>query len=199
MTTNQISSPDAAMTLPFHAACQRRGAREFIRWTYLCMRTIYMLVVSALICVGCGRPNDPMKVNIQAPTLPDPQMDEAIAKARDSMTNFLAALHSPRTNQYGFSISARFESKAKRIQEDIWVTNLRYNNSNALDGIVALDKTEVGLAFKQPVTIAVSNVVDWMYVEDGRVVGAFTGRLLRSRMSERERQQYDAGLNYRFE
>jgi uncharacterized protein YegJ (DUF2314 family) len=139
-----------------------------------------------------------MKVTVQIPIMPDPQMDAAMAEAQGTMTNFLTVLQSPRTNQYGFSISARFDSKAKGIREYIWITNLRYHDSG-FDGIVALDKTEIGLAFKQPVSVVVSNVVDWMYVEDGKVIGDSTGRLLRSRMSEQERQKYDAGLNYKFE
>jgi uncharacterized protein YegJ (DUF2314 family) len=155
-------------------------------------------LATALICAGCGKPNDPMNVTVRPRTVSDPQMDAAVAKAQASITNFIAALQSPKTNQIGFSICARFVSEAKNIQENIWITGLRHNES-FFEGIVALDKTEIGLAFRQPVKVALSNVVDWMYVEDGKAVGDFTGRLLRLRMSELERQKYDAELNYKFE
>lgn len=163
------------------------------------MRALHILAVMALVWAGCGPANDPMKVTINIRgTLPDPQMDAAIAQARASITNFIALLQSPQTNLTLFAISARFVSHEKRIEENIWITDLRYRGS-FFEGAVETARSEMGFALGEPVKIALSNVVDWMYVQNGRAIGCFTGRVMRSRMSEQERQRADAQISYKFE
>ena len=42
------------------------------------------------------------------------------------------------------------------------------------------------------------DITDWMYIEDGRLIGGYTTRLLRERMSPEERKQLDASAPYKF-
>ena len=49
------------------------------------------------------------------------------------------------------------------------------------------------------VEFGTSDVTDWFYVEDGKAVGAYTVRLLRTRMSDEERAAHDAGYPFSFE
>jgi uncharacterized protein YegJ (DUF2314 family) len=42
-----------------------------------------------------------------------------------------------------------------------------------------------------------SEVSDWMYIDDGLLVGGYTVLELRSQMSEEERKQFDASMPFK--
>jgi uncharacterized protein YegJ (DUF2314 family) len=48
-------------------------------------------------------------------------------------------------------------------------------------GVVANEPQTPGLVYMTRVSFSVGNVTDWMYLEDGFLVGGFTTRLLQSR------------------
>lgn len=41
-------------------------------------------------------------------------------------------------------------------------------------------------------------ISDWMYIEDGYLVGGYTTRVIRDRMTEEERKKHDAQAPYKF-
>lgn len=49
------------------------------------------------------------------------------------------------------------------------------------------------------VNLSLKSLSDWLYVKDGKAHGAFTVRVLRSRMSHAELQEHDAAYPFSFE
>jgi uncharacterized protein YegJ (DUF2314 family) len=56
----------------------------------------------------------------------------------------------------------------------------------------------LSLRFKQPVKFDPSRITDWMFIDHGRLVGGYTTRLIRQRMSPEERDAFDATVEYSF-
>ena len=139
------------------------------------MRTLSILAVVMFGSLGCER-NDPMRVTIH-----DPQLAAASAQARSEINNFLTAMHSPTANQSNFMICAEFSSGT--VPEYLWVGYLQYRDGGFTGRIVTPPKPATGLTNGQRVQVGLSNVTDWAYLENGKLIGGFTSRLLGNWMS----------------
>ena len=126
----------------------------------------------------------------------DPEMLAAIQQARDSIKDFLEAFINPTQNQSSFLVKVAFV-KGSEV-EHIWLADLVLGGTKPT-GVIANPPIRKDLKFKQRVEIDFTYLSDWMYVDDGKIVGGFTTRLLRSRMSPDERKKSDAELPYRYE
>lgn len=94
-------------------------------------------------------------------------------------------------------ICAEFPSGG--VPESFWIGDLQYGDEG-FKGVVATPASSASdVTNGQSVRVPISSVTDWAYVQDGKLIGGFTIRLLRSRMSETERQSYDSQLPYRIE
>jgi uncharacterized protein YegJ (DUF2314 family) len=122
----------------------------------------------------------------------DPQMEAAISAARDSIEVFLKAFSRPRPGQQSFLLKVAFEHGENR--EHIWMADLDLSGPR-LRGVVA---NEPSPRFKQVAEFAPAQITDWMYVENGRLMGGFTTRVIRARLSPQERAELDAASPYTF-
>jgi uncharacterized protein YegJ (DUF2314 family) len=127
----------------------------------------------------------------------DAEMNGAISNAQASLTNFIAAFQAPRTNQNYFLIKGKF-NEGKTV-EHIWVADLTFSGQ-AFKGVIANQPESIhSLQFKQPVAVPLPEVSDWMFVQDGKLMGAYTSRVLRNRMTEQQRHELDASLPYKYD
>jgi uncharacterized protein YegJ (DUF2314 family) len=122
----------------------------------------------------------------------DPEMEAAINAARETLGEFLQAFIRPAKNQRSFLLKVKFFEK-----EHIWMADLDLS-SKPSQGTVANEPTVPELKFMQRATFDPFQITDWMYVEDGYLVGGYTTRLIRSRMNSDEREAYDANAPYKF-
>ena len=110
----------------------------------------------------------------------DAEVDAAVAKARQALPQFIAALQSPRPNQTEFVVKARFE-EADAV-EYMWVGDLTYDGAR-FHGTLDNDPAAItSLKHGDKVSIEPAKVVDWMYAEDGKAVGGYTSAVLKARM-----------------
>lgn len=123
-------------------------------------------------------------VSVQAD---DPEMRAAIDEARRTMDSFIQAFLNPRTNQKSFLLKVVFDDPEG--VEHIWLADLDLATTPPT-GIVANEPRIPHLEFMSRVAFSISNVTDWMYLEDDFLVGGFTTRLLQAR----EKQAQKKGL-----
>jgi len=125
----------------------------------------------------------------------DVEMNAAIEAARNSIGTFIDAFVYPTNTQKSFLLKVAFSHE--RGYEHIWMADLKM-----LDGIfhgtVANEPKSVGLQFMARATFQPSQVTDWMFIDEGFLVGGFTTKLIRDRMNPEKRSQYDAGAPYKF-
>jgi uncharacterized protein YegJ (DUF2314 family) len=110
-----------------------------------------------------------------------PEMPAAIEQARKTIQQFFDAFDAPRPNQSNFLLRVRFTAQAQSGEsaaEHLWLTQLDFS-TNPPTGVIATQPYLPGLNRLQRVPFQSHQVSDWMYVEDGRPVGAYTTRLLR--------------------
>jgi uncharacterized protein YegJ (DUF2314 family) len=133
------------------------------------------------------------------PTIPfapdDPQMEAAIKHARMLLGVFFAAYTRPKPNQRSFLIKARFEEGEQ--SEHIWLADLNLSKIPS-SGTVANEGKIPRLKFMQTVEFVPDQITDWMYIEDGFLMGGFTTKIIRRRMTEEERASYESSSPYKF-
>ena|SRR5437870_1599188 len=156
-------------------------------------RLVALAMAFLVVAVGCRKSGDPV-VKVQAE---DPEMNAAISAAQASITNFMTAFRNPQTNQQYFLIKGKFT--AGDVVEHIWVADLHYDG-DVFHGVIANEPESLpNLRFKQPVEVQVGQISDWMFVQDGKLVGGYTSRVLRTRMTAQQRRELDAHIPYRYE
>jgi uncharacterized protein YegJ (DUF2314 family) len=160
---------------------------------YVMKQFVALVMAIVVLAVGCMRSDDPV---VKVPE-EDSEMNAAISAAQTSITNFMAVFRSPQTNQQYFLIKAKFT--AGGVVEHIWVADLRYDGS-MFHGVIANEPQSIpGLRFKQAVEVQQGQISDWMFVQDGKLVGGYTSRVLRKRMTDQQRRELDANIPYRYE
>lgn len=111
----------------------------------------------------------------------DPEMDEAIAKAKTALPEFIAALQKPRgMDVCWMMVKGRFVEG--RDIEHIWIGEVTYGN-NLFHGVVMGKPRFISsIQDKQRVQVEPANVTDWMIIESGRkVAGGFVEDVLAAR------------------
>jgi uncharacterized protein YegJ (DUF2314 family) len=152
------------------------------------------LFAITLLLAGC---NADESSDIMTFSPDDSEMNSAIQEAGRTLDTFIENLQSPKPGQRDFSIKARFAYDTDEAShEHIWIDNVAYEGGK-FRGTIANDPVYVeGLKFGDAVTIDKSDVTDWMYVDNGKLVGGYTLRVMRGRLSPQEREEFDASLGF---
>jgi uncharacterized protein YegJ (DUF2314 family) len=101
-------------------------------------------------------------------------MSEAIQKARASIGKFFSAHRVRRASQTDFRIQAIFHDGQRR--EQIWLSHLDFNTKPAT-GIVSTRTRLKTASYGKRVPFRPDQMSDWMYRDNGRIVGGFTMKI----------------------
>jgi uncharacterized protein YegJ (DUF2314 family) len=122
-------------------------------------------------------------------------MADAIEKVQLTLHYFKLSLLSPLPQHQYFSLKARLR-EGENV-EHIWLTEVSYDDSDNFYGHVGnvpLDLTNIKEG--QKIGVSVDDVTDWMIVENGRLIGGYTLRVLRENMNPKEREAFDNSLSF---
>jgi uncharacterized protein YegJ (DUF2314 family) len=121
-------------------------------------------------------------------------MNAAMDKARSTVPMFTAALQSPKAGRSAFAIKMGFTDGADT--EHIWLTAVSYDGSR-FTGTVSNEPEKVrSVKMGQKVTVAPDKISDWMYIENRKLVGGETLRVLREQMAPAERADFDKSVPF---
>ena len=121
-------------------------------------------------------------------------MDGAVGKARNSLNIFIEKIATPHADRTIVAVKVRF-SPPDSLPQDIWVDGVTYTNG-VYRGNMGDDIPSLRLKFGQKITVDEKDIVDWMIVEDGKLIGGYTIRLAMQRMSPEERERFLRSLDY---
>jgi uncharacterized protein YegJ (DUF2314 family) len=125
-------------------------------------------------------------------------MNEAIARANFTLKEFDSALFSDNPYYNSFSLKVKFPYGEGNF-EHIWLKEIT-KKKGKYEGIVNNEPEYISnLKFDDTIKINLENISDWMYLDNDILRGGFTTRLLRKRMSESERSQFDSSHFYKIE
>jgi len=124
----------------------------------------------------------------------DAAMNAAMQKARSTIDTFITALRNPKPSQTFFSLKTPFSDGDKC--EHMWLIGVTYDGQK-FHGVVNNVPDEVRtVRLGQKVTIAPSEVSDWMIIQDGKLVGGYTVRVLRDREPPGKREEFDRHVGF---
>ena len=161
------------------------------------MKTSILVLVLAAIVVGLFFVMRRTADKVVPVPADDPEMQAAIERARQTLQEFIEAFQTQDKKERRFLVKAPFEEDG--IVEHMWVADLTIRR-DSFDGVLADEPESIkGLKFKQPVTVKQNRISDWMIVEDGTAKGVYTIKVLRNRMSPKERADLDRTLPFKLE
>ncbi len=119
----------------------------------------------------------------------DKEMNNAIKNANQTLEDFNEALKSNNSNYKYFALKTRFTTASGG--EHIWVSNIEMKDYNYFGVIDNLPQSTSEVKIGDTIKIEKNNISDWMYIDDKRLAGGHTIRLLRQRMNDEEKKQFD--------
>jgi uncharacterized protein YegJ (DUF2314 family) len=127
----------------------------------------------------------------------DLELDAAIEQARRSLDTFIETIATPHPDRPFVAVKVRFFPSSESPQ-DIWVDEVTYSDG-VFRGNMGDDIPSLKLELGKKITIQEKDVIDWMVVQDGKLIGGYTIRLAVKRMSPEERERFLQTLDYSIE
>ena len=124
----------------------------------------------------------------------DPEMAAAMHESRKTVNQFLAALSSGDTTTYNFGVKAAFPIP-DGTNEHIWLTDVKVSGDSIFGVIDNEPDFTTAVKFGQQVAVHKDSITDWNYTRNGKLVGGYSIRLVRSRMTKEEQIQFDEQLS----
>ena len=124
-------------------------------------------------------------------------MEAAFQQARDTLDSFVQAIGTPHPNRTLVAVKVRFVLPDGSTQ-DLWVDQITFRE-NVFHGIMGDDIPTLKLSIDDKITIARKDIVDWMIVEDGKLIGGYTIRLAFQHMSPAQKERFLETVHYSIE
>jgi uncharacterized protein YegJ (DUF2314 family) len=109
------------------------------------------------------------------------RMKRAVMQARRTVGVFIQALGHPARGQSDFEVKKPF--RQGDVVEHLWLSEVRFRG-NRFDGYVDNVPRKIkGLKMGDHVSVNPNEISDWAFVENGRLIGGYTIRLLYSELT----------------
>jgi len=162
-------------------------------------------VLTVLLLASCQQQDKTKEAQIERagePTIynvksDDPEMDAAIQASKATLPEFLRVFARQDTATSDFALKVHYDDGG--TPEHLWLASLSTQNGK-LYGVVS-NLPEFTKAVKEGETVEVdtSKVSDWKYVQNHRLVGGRTIKVLRNHLSPDERKELDASVDYKID
>ena len=123
----------------------------------------------------------------------DPDMKQAYREARDTVEAFITSLRNPTPTQGYFAVKIRLSDACGDDDEYVWLRDVSYNDlafTGEMSSVPAGPSYKVGDRYR----VDKNDIYDWMIVDNGNLVGGYTIRAARRKMSVESRRQFDEHL-----
>jgi uncharacterized protein YegJ (DUF2314 family) len=159
---------------------------------------VFVLVVAAAMIAAIRNSKVSRLPDTEPPLISfaddDEEMNDAMAKARETVDEFIVALGDPQPSQTDFSIKVGFRDA--HGNEYICLNNVTYHDGVFHGTIGNEPETVRSVRYGEPVTVAKDQIGDWMYIDDGKLIGGYTMRVMRSRLAPDKRAEFDANITF---
>jgi len=161
------------------------------------MKRVFVLWL-CIFMIACSPALTPTPVPTSSVLLDsDAEMEFAFQEARDTLSFFIEQIARPHPNRTYVAVKVRF-SPPDSSPQDIWVDNITYTDES-FRGNMGDDIPSLKLSFGEEIVIPTEDIVDWMIVEDGKLIGGYTIRLAYERMSPEEKERFLKAIDYSIE
>ncbi len=142
---------------------------------------IALALVGVLLALltGCSKRDKVVKVADD-----DPEMNTAIAKARETLPQFWQVFDKPERGETGFALKVRITDK--KGVEHFWATEVQRQDGKTMGTINNDPNTVAKVKLGDRIEIPEADITDWLYVREGKMVGNRTLKPLFKRMPAAE-------------
>lgn len=127
----------------------------------------------------------------------DAEMESAFQEARNSLDFFIEKIETPHPDRTYVAVKVRFFPPGD-LPQDIWLDDAKYRNGS-FRGIMGDDIPALKLRAGEEIVVPIGDLLDWMIVEDGKLIGGYTIRLAYERMSPAEKERFLEMIDYSLE
>jgi uncharacterized protein YegJ (DUF2314 family) len=151
-------------------------------------RAAFFLLFMVTIASGCNSRSSsgPWVTDIDDD---DPQMNAAIEKARATLPDFVRALRSPKASQTGFAIKTPITDGTHT--EHMWLNRITFDGQKYHGTVDNQPAKVTGVKLGSKRSIDPQQVTDWMYLDNRKLVGGYTIRVVREKLGPKEREEFD--------
>jgi uncharacterized protein YegJ (DUF2314 family) len=171
------------------------------------VRLKIIVIISTILFLFCGCNDSKHKVGdvVEREGNPavhmvgdnDISMNLAIEKARNTVDEFIKNIQNPKQNQSYFSVKAMFTDGDN--SEHIWLSDVVFDG-NKFTGKIGNEPLEVKtVTFGDQVEVLPLKISDWMIVEDNKLIGGYTIRVLRNTMTVDKKKEFDQTIPFKIE
>jgi uncharacterized protein YegJ (DUF2314 family) len=111
----------------------------------------------------------------------NPDMAAAYMRAQESLPEFLKLAREPRPTTKGFSVKVPVPYGTGNDAEFFWIAPFKPQGDKYIGRINNTPQLAKTVKLGQVIEFSGSQIVDWLYVEDGKMVGNFTACALLKR------------------
>jgi uncharacterized protein YegJ (DUF2314 family) len=124
-------------------------------------------------------------------------MQEAVAKARKTVRQFIVALQHPSPGESDFEVKKPFVEKGN--VEHIWLSDVTFVGGR-FQGKVDNEPVNIrGLKPGQVVSVNPDEISDWVYIKNGKLVGGYTIRAHYNELTPQEKQEFNRSADFQME
>jgi uncharacterized protein YegJ (DUF2314 family) len=135
--------------------------------------------------------------NVPAPVV-DSEFEAAVTHAHESFGEFIKYFESPNPSQTFSAIKVRLKYE-DGFSEEIWFDTLEYRNG-LFYGMISEDSIHSRtLRVRKYTLLPEEDMIDWMVVRDGELIGGYTIRLAYARMTAEEKKLFLDSIDYSLE
>ncbi len=147
-----------------------------------------LIALSLVAFTGCSR-QDKEAENYTHVDSEDVAMNAAIAKAKATTADFLQAFHAQKPGTTNFSVKKAYPVPGGG-QEHMWIDVLSESNG-VIEGQIDNDAEETkAVKLGQKVSVNISEISDWFYMDGKKLIGGYTIRYFIDKMSPNDRETY---------
>ena len=158
------------------------------------MKRVFIFVICFFLSACSPAPTQIPTPVATTPLNSDVEMEAAFQQAQNTLDSFIQKIGTSPPNRTLVAIKVRFVLPDSSTQ-DLWVDQITYR-ADAFHGIMGDDIPSLRLSIDDKVTIARKDIVDWMIVEDGKLIGGYTIRLAFQRMSSEQKERFLETVHY---
>lgn len=155
--------------------------------------TRVLILALCLLTISCTPPQTFTPTSTPQQNL-DMEMESAFSDALNTLNIFIERIGTPHPTRTFVAVKTRFFPPDASPQ-DIWVDNITYKDG-LFHGSMGDDIPSLRLYLGDDVTVKPEDVLDWMIVEDGKLIGGYTIRLAYKRMTPQEKENFLKTLDY---
>jgi uncharacterized protein YegJ (DUF2314 family) len=163
---------------------------------------IFLVLLAIPNLIGCGKQERDQAKVVERSGEPDviyvkdddPKMAEAMKKARTTVDQFIQALKQPKSTQSGFSVKTPIRDGDST--EYMWLNPVSFRNGKFVGKINNEPDTVTTVKLGDEITIEKDGIADWMYIDNRKLVGGYSIRVLRDMTPKEKRAEFDRGFPF---